>query len=69
MCARAPTRTDSVNGTTSEGLSLSVDERCELQDEWAKVGREHDLQVIAQCGASALPDVQQLVEHAARCAS
>uniref|UniRef100_A0A8C9W8H1 N-acetylneuraminate lyase n=1 Tax=Scleropages formosus TaxID=113540 RepID=A0A8C9W8H1_SCLFO len=54
-----------VNGTTGEGLSLSVDERKRLAEEWCKKGKSKLQQVIVHVGCLSLKDSQELARHAA----
>ena len=55
-----------VSGTTGEGISCSVDERKKLFDVWVKAAKGK-LFLIAHTGALAIPDAQELGEHAAKC--
>ena len=55
-----------VSGTTGEGISCSVAERKRLFDEWVRVAKGR-LFLIAHTGALAMPDAQELGEHAAKC--
>jgi len=52
-----------VNGTTGEGLSLSVSERKRVAEEWAKHGRP-GLTVVMHVGAESLLDSRELAAHA-----
>ncbi len=52
-----------VNGTTSEGLLLSMAERKKVLEEFLKVVNGK-IKVIAHCGALRLKEVLSLVEHA-----
>lgn len=54
-----------VNGTTGEGLSLSLLERRLLAEEWVKQGRNKLDQVVIHVGALSLKDSQELARHAA----
>ncbi|KAL4634744.1 N-acetylneuraminate lyase isoform X1 [Arapaima gigas] len=54
-----------VNGTTGEGLSLSVDERKDLAEEWCLRGKDKLEQVIVHVGCLSLKDSQELARHAA----
>ena len=54
-----------LNGTTGEGLSLTVDERKRITEEWMKVG-EMDT-VMAMVGANCIKEVQELAQHAEAC--
>ncbi|KAJ1457502.1 hypothetical protein M885DRAFT_562851 [Pelagophyceae sp. CCMP2097] len=55
-----------VNGTSGESMSLSVDEREQLAEAWAKAGRKHGLKVIVHVGCDATPDAYRLAAHAQR---
>ncbi|XP_055336079.1 N-acetylneuraminate lyase-like [Paramacrobiotus metropolitanus] len=55
-----------VNGTTSEGLSLSNEERKQLAEKWIQTAKGK-LKVIVHCGAVALRDAQELAKHAEKC--
>lgn len=52
-----------VNGTTGEGMSLSVEERKDLADEWCRHRKELE-QVIVHVGCTSLKDSQELARHA-----
>ncbi|XP_077934209.1 N-acetylneuraminate lyase isoform X4 [Halichoerus grypus] len=54
-----------VNGTTGEGLSLSVSERRQVAEEWVAKGRNKLDQVVIHVGALSLKDSQELARHAA----
>ncbi|NXX96252.1 NPL lyase, partial [Centropus bengalensis] len=54
-----------VNGTTGEGLSLSIQERKQLAEEWVCQGKARLDQVIVHVGALSLPESQELARHAA----
>ncbi|XP_021260704.1 N-acetylneuraminate lyase isoform X1 [Numida meleagris] len=54
-----------VNGTTGEGLSLSIQERKQLAEEWMRQGKDKLDHVIIHVGALSLPDSQELARHAA----
>ncbi|XP_053770571.1 N-acetylneuraminate lyase isoform X1 [Desmodus rotundus] len=54
-----------VNGTTGEGLSLSVSERRQVAEEWVTKGRNKLDQVVVHVGALSLKDSQELAKHAA----
>ncbi|XP_075616636.1 N-acetylneuraminate lyase [Balearica regulorum gibbericeps] len=54
-----------VNGTTGEGLSLNIQERKQLAEEWVRQGKDKLDQVIVHVGALSLPDSQELARHAA----
>lgn len=54
-----------VNGTTGEGLSLSVAERRQVAEEWVKQGRNKLDQVVIHVGALSLKESRELARHAA----
>nr|XP_038038942.1 N-acetylneuraminate lyase isoform X5 [Anas platyrhynchos] len=54
-----------VNGTTGEGLSLSIQERKQLAEEWVRQGKDKLDHVIIHVGALSLPESQDLARHAA----
>ncbi|KAJ8418997.1 hypothetical protein AAFF_G00004960 [Aldrovandia affinis] len=54
-----------VNGTTGEGISLSVDERKRLAAEWCEKGKGKLEQVIVHVGCMCLRESQDLARHAA----
>ncbi|NXC36365.1 NPL lyase, partial [Campylorhamphus procurvoides] len=54
-----------VNGTTGEGLSLSIQERKQLAEEWMYQGKDKLDHVIIHVGALSLPESQELARHAA----
>ncbi|XP_077784292.1 N-acetylneuraminate lyase isoform X2 [Podarcis muralis] len=54
-----------VNGTTGEGLSLSVQERKQLAEEWVTKGKDKLDYVIIHVGALSLPEARGLAKHAA----
>nr|XP_060499741.1 N-acetylneuraminate lyase isoform X2 [Panthera onca] len=54
-----------VNGTTGEGLSLSVSERRQVAEEWMTKGRNKLDQVVIHVGALSLKESQELARHAA----
>ncbi|XP_063154515.1 N-acetylneuraminate lyase isoform X2 [Candoia aspera] len=55
-----------VNGTTGEGLSLSIQERKQLAEEWVTQGKEKLDHVIIHVGALSLPESKDLAKHAAQ---
>ncbi|CAK6955310.1 N-acetylneuraminate lyase [Scomber scombrus] len=55
-----------VNGTTGEGMSLSVAERKMLAEEWCKKAKGKMDQVIVHVGCMSLKDSQELAHHAAQ---
>ncbi|XP_034036097.1 N-acetylneuraminate lyase isoform X2 [Thalassophryne amazonica] len=54
-----------VNGTTGEGMSLSVEERKLLAKHWCEKAKEKNVHVIVHVGCMSLKDSQELAEHAA----
>ncbi|XP_060630464.2 N-acetylneuraminate lyase isoform X1 [Anolis sagrei] len=54
-----------VNGTTGEGLSLSIQERKQLAEEWVTRGKDKLDHVIVHVGALSLPEAKGLARHAA----
>ncbi|KAJ8794835.1 hypothetical protein J1605_018828 [Eschrichtius robustus] len=50
-----------VNGTTGEGLSLSISERCRVAEEWVTEGRNKLDQIVIHVGALSLKESQGLV--------
>ncbi|ERE73629.1 N-acetylneuraminate lyase-like protein [Cricetulus griseus] len=54
-----------VNGTTGEGLSLSLSERRRVAEEWVTQGRNKLEQVVIHVGALSLKESQELAQHAA----
>ncbi|XP_075038357.1 N-acetylneuraminate lyase isoform X2 [Mixophyes fleayi] len=56
-----------VNGTTGEGMSLSVEERKKLTEEWVKHARGKMDNVIVHVGCLSLEDSKDLATHAASC--
>uniref|UniRef100_A0A8V0YAY7 N-acetylneuraminate lyase n=1 Tax=Gallus gallus TaxID=9031 RepID=A0A8V0YAY7_CHICK len=54
-----------VNGTTGEGLSLSIQERKQLAEEWMCQGKDKLDHVIIHVGALSLLESQELARHAA----
>uniref|UniRef100_A0A8D0TX10 N-acetylneuraminate lyase n=1 Tax=Sus scrofa TaxID=9823 RepID=A0A8D0TX10_PIG len=55
-----------VNGTTGEGLSLSISERCQVAEEWVTKGRNKLDQIVIHVGALSLKESQELAQHAAK---
>ncbi|NXG63643.1 NPL lyase, partial [Hemiprocne comata] len=54
-----------VNGTTGEGLSLNVQERKQLAEEWVYRGKDKLDHVVIHVGALSLAESQELARHAA----
>ncbi|XP_054646146.1 N-acetylneuraminate lyase isoform X2 [Dunckerocampus dactyliophorus] len=53
-----------VNGTTGEGMSLSVAERKLLAEDWCRKAKGKMEQVIVHVGCTSLKDSQELARHA-----
>lgn len=53
-----------VNGFTGEGMTLQVDERKRLAEEWFKVTRKYQLTMLLNIGGAAVADVYDMAEHA-----
>lgn len=53
-----------VNGVTGEGMTLRVDERKRLAEEWLKVSRKYGLTMLLVIGGIDITDVYELGEHA-----
>ncbi|XP_044156750.1 N-acetylneuraminate lyase [Bufo gargarizans] len=56
-----------VNGTTGEGMSLSVQERKRLTEEWVTHARGKMDNVVVHVGCLSLEDAKDLAAHAASC--
>ncbi|KAG8229853.1 hypothetical protein J437_LFUL009128 [Ladona fulva] len=56
-----------VNGTTGEGMSMSVEERQKVTEIWKDVSKSTGLNVMVQVGGAPFPDVVKLAAHADRC--
>uniref|UniRef100_UPI00398F64EF N-acetylneuraminate lyase n=1 Tax=Pristiophorus japonicus TaxID=55135 RepID=UPI00398F64EF len=56
-----------VNGTTGEGMSLTVEERKLVAEEWISQGKGKLDQVIIHVGSLSIKESQQLAKHAAKC--
>ncbi|XP_006887811.1 PREDICTED: N-acetylneuraminate lyase-like [Elephantulus edwardii] len=54
-----------VNGTTGEGLSLSILERRQIAEEWVTKGKNKLDHVVIHVGAMSLKESQELAKHAA----
>uniref|UniRef100_A0AAY4DUD0 N-acetylneuraminate lyase n=1 Tax=Denticeps clupeoides TaxID=299321 RepID=A0AAY4DUD0_9TELE len=54
-----------LNGTTGESVSLSVEERKRLAEEWCKIGKGRLDQVVVHVGCPSLKDSRELAQHAA----
>ncbi|XP_058130809.1 N-acetylneuraminate lyase isoform X2 [Dasypus novemcinctus] len=55
-----------VNGTTGEGLSLSISERCRVAEEWVAKGKNKLEQIVIHVGTLSLKESQELAQHAAK---
>uniref|UniRef100_A0A672ISH1 N-acetylneuraminate lyase n=1 Tax=Salarias fasciatus TaxID=181472 RepID=A0A672ISH1_SALFA len=55
----------SLNGTTGESMSLSVEERKKLAEEWCKRGHGKLEQVIVHVGSMSVKESKELARHAA----
>lgn len=53
-----------VNGTTGEGMSLTVSERKHLAEKWVAAGKDVFDVIIIQVGTSNIRDSQELARHA-----
>lgn len=53
-----------VNGSTGEGMTLTVDERVKLAEKWFEVTRKYDLKMLLNIGGLDLPELYLLAEHA-----
>ncbi|XP_032884080.1 N-acetylneuraminate lyase isoform X2 [Amblyraja radiata] len=56
-----------VNGTTGEGMSLSVEERKLVAEEWINKGKGKLDHVIIHVGSLSIKESRQMAEHAAKC--
>lgn len=54
-----------LNGSTGEGLSLTIEEREHLCEAWSKA-IDNDLKLIVQVGSNSLKEARLLAQHAAR---
>lgn len=53
-----------VNSASGEGLTLRVEERKRLAEEWLKVARKYQLAIILNIGSSNVAEVYEMAEHA-----
>lgn len=53
-----------VNGWTGEGMTLTVDERKRVAEEWVKVGTKYGLKTFLVVGGTTLAELYTLAEHA-----
>lgn len=51
------------NGTTGEGMTMSVNERKEIAEAWQESARRNDQHLIVQVGGAPLSDVKELVSQ------
>lgn len=57
-----------VNGWTGEGMTLGVEERKKVTEEWVKCGKKYGLKVcLLVGGCTTLADTYDIAEHAERC--
>lgn len=54
-----------MNGTSGEGMSLSVEERKQTAERWQKASEELKITTMIQIGGAAFADVIELVSHSA----
>lgn len=52
-----------VNGTTGEGMSMSVVERKKTAEHWQAACRKYDLNLMLQIGGAPIADVLDLVRY------
>ncbi|PNF30658.1 N-acetylneuraminate lyase [Cryptotermes secundus] len=55
-----------VNGTSGEGMSMTVDERKATTEAWAAAVKETNQILMVQVGGACLKDVQEMAAHAER---
>lgn len=53
-----------VNGMSGEGMTLRVEERKRLAEEWFKVAKKHSLKMLLNIGGTNVADVYDMAEHA-----
>ncbi|GBN99329.1 N-acetylneuraminate lyase, partial [Araneus ventricosus] len=53
-----------VNGTTGEGVSMTVEERKTVAEGWVKAGKNKLDVIIIQVGANSIKDARELAAHA-----
>ena len=53
-----------VNGSTGEGVSLTVSERLRITEAWVRAGKESSLKVISLVGGTSYRESQELAIHA-----
>ncbi|KAJ3648927.1 hypothetical protein Zmor_020694 [Zophobas morio] len=53
-----------VNGTSGEGMSMTVTERKKVTEEWLQAVKKTDQHLMVQIGGAPLPDVLELAKHA-----
>lgn len=54
-----------INGTSGEGMSLTVDERKKVTSEWSRVCKKFDILLMVQIAGCAFVDTVELAKHAA----
>ena len=54
-----------VNGTSGEGMLLSVEERKKVAEKWSEVCKKHDILMMVQIAGCPFVDVVELAKHAA----
>jgi len=55
-----------VNGTAAECMSMSIEERKSVAEQWIKHGRGKLDRIIVHCGAGNLVDTKELAAHSAK---
>ncbi|KAK3578996.1 hypothetical protein CHS0354_034792 [Potamilus streckersoni] len=53
-----------VNGTTGEGMSLTLEERKQVVEKWIEIGKNRLKKIVVQVGALNLHDSLEMVHHA-----
>ncbi|KAF5303604.1 hypothetical protein FQA39_LY09851 [Lamprigera yunnana] len=53
-----------VNGTTGEGMSMTVEERKLVAEVWSQLSTQGQLHLMLQVGGASLPEVLELAQHA-----
>jgi N-acetylneuraminate lyase len=53
-----------VNGTSGEGMLLTVDERKKVTEKWAEVCKKFDILLMVQISGCSFPDAVELAKHA-----
>ena len=52
-----------INGSTGEGISLSIDERKQIAEEWTRIA-PRNMKIINHVGHNSLPEAKVLAKHA-----